>query len=334
MAESFNFKRVVFSKGQQGKFILQAQKTLSLKNSELANLLNLSSRTIIDWKKEKFLIPLNTAKSLSRKSGVKLPKIIETRKRFWYTMTGASAGGLAVYKKYGHIGGDQKYRKKKWREWWEKEGRHKPHPIINVTVPIHRPIKSTELAEFIGIMLGDGGMTKHQLRITLNYKDDKEYIKFVIKLIRKLFKVVPSIYLDIKNSVSDIAVSRRELIKFCERIGLKTGNKVKQQVDVPDWIKKNKKFQISCLRGLVDTDGSIFIHRYRVNGKWYSYKKLDFSSQSKPLRKFVYKTMQDISLSPRFSQEKSVRLDSIRDMKEYFLIVGSHNQKHLRRYLK
>jgi len=33
----------------------------------------------------------------------------------------------------------------------------------------------------------------------------------------------------------------------------------------------------------MDTDGCVFTHRYKSKGKWYSYKKLYFTSLSKPL---------------------------------------------------
>ena len=119
-----------------------------------------------------------------------------------------------------------------------------------------------------------------------------------------------------------------------EKLGLKQGNKIKQQVDIPNWIKRNKGYSVSCVRGLIDTDGSVFNHRYKVGGKYYSYKKLAFTSYSQPLRQSVFNVLKNKGLSPRFAQDKDVRLDSIRDMKKYFQVFSSHNPKHLKRYYK
>lgn len=189
------------------------------------------------------------------------------------------------------------------------------------------------MAEFVGIVLGDGGISDKQVTITLNSRDDKEYSTFVIRLIKNLFGVKPSLYHDSKYLAMDIVVSRTKLVKFCtERLGLKKGNKIKQQIDIPDWIKKNKKFSIVCLRGLIDTDGSVFVHRYRVKEKWYSYKKLSFTSYSKPLRRSVYEIMKSNGLNPRLSKNRDVRLDSVEDIKKFFDIIGSSNPKHLKRY--
>ena len=131
----------------------------------------------------------------------------------------------------------------------------------------------------------------------------------------------------------DIVVSRTRLVQFCvEKLGLVIGNKVKQRVDIPNWIKDNRKFQIACVRGLVDTDGCIFTHRYRSNGRYYSYKKFDYTSVSQPLLRSAYEILKENGLNPRFFRGKSIRLDSIEDIRKYFEIFGTSNPKHLRRY--
>ena len=146
----------------------------------------------------------------------------------------------------------------------------------------------------------------------------------------------PAIYEDKEDSVFDVTISRVELVRYCiNDLGLKIGNKVKQQVDVVDWIKQNKKFMIACVRGLIDTDGSVFDHKYRVNGKSYSYKKMDFSSSSRPLLSSVYAFLKNLGLKPRITKDgKKIRLESVEDVKKYFRLIGSHNPKHLNRYFK
>jgi hypothetical protein len=321
--------RIYFlKKNQQRDFINGILSKTSVE--EVAKLCNLSTRTIRDWRREKFLIDFKAAKVLSRKTGVKLPSSIRLKDDYWYVSSGSSAGGLAVYKKYGRIGGDPEHRKKKWREWWECEGKHKKHPIIGVAKPIKKPRFSRELAEFVGIVMGDGGITKLQVKITLHYKDDKEYGKFITSLIKKLFDVPVGTCYRKKDSVVHYIISRSKLVSFCvEKLGLKCGNKIKQQFNIPDWIKINKGYAVACLRGLVDTDGSVFEHRYKSNGKWYCYKKISFTSHSKPLRQSVFNIMRDIGLNPRLAGKWDVRLDSIKDVERYFNLVSSHNPKHL-----
>lgn len=323
--------RVSFLKEKQRRFINKILSKISVKKA--AKLCNLSERTIRDWRREKFLIDLGALRRLCRKTNISFPSKVKIRDHYWYVRLGASAGGIAVIKKYGRVPGDLKYRKKRWYEWWERKGKYKKHPIINIAKPIRKPPFSKKLAEFMGIVLGDGGITNNQVRITLHYKDDKEYGEYVAGLIKKLFDVYVGSCYRTKESVINYTVSRVELVRFCvKKLGLKVGNKIKQQIDIPDWIKKNKRYSIACIRGLMDTDGCIFTHRYKVSGKWYNYKKLAFTSYSEPLRQSVFNIIKNLGLNPRFAQRKDVRLDSKKDVERYFKIVGSHNPKYLKKY--
>jgi len=325
--------RVSFPKGKQKKFINKILSKISVKKA--AKLCNLSERTIRDWRREKFLMDLVALRKVCKKTAIKFPSNVELKDDYWYVAKGASKGGKALFKKYGRIGGNPEYRKKKWYEWWEREGKYKQHQIINTPLPIKKPRKSEDLAEFVGIMLGDGGITQYQARISFHSEIEKEYSRFVTDLIKRLFGVPIGVYYDKEDLSFDFVISRSELVRFCvEKLGLKKGNKIKKQVDIPEWIKQNKLYSIACLRGLVDTDGCIFTHRYKVNGKWYAYKKLSFTSYSEPLRQSVFNILKNNGLNPRFAQRKDVRLDSIEDMQKYFQLVGSHNPRHLKRYLK
>jgi len=322
--------RVFFPKGKQRKFINGVISHLSIK--EIAKLCNFSERTIRDWRREKFLVDFKSLKIICKKTGLKIPPNIKLRDRYWYTTKGARKGGLAVFKKYGRIGGNPEYRKKKWYEWWEREGKYKTN-IISLAKPINKPNFSEKLAEFVGIILGDGGISKSQITITLHSENDKEYSRFVVNLIKKLFNVYIGTCHRKDSKATSYNISRTKLIHFCiEKLGLKQGNKIKQQVDIPEWIKKNKLYSIACVRGLVDTDGCIFTHRYKSKGKWYSYKKLSFTSYSEPLRQSVFRIFRNNKLNPRFAQRRDVRLDSIKDMHKYFRIIDSHNPNHLKRY--
>src|SRR3989338_8704312 len=128
---------------------------------------------------------------------------------------------------------------------------------------------------------------------------------------------------------SDISVSNMNLVDYLITVGLKSGNKFKLQVDIPDWIKNNKAYSIMCVRGLVDTDGCIFKHTYKINNKSYIYKKLAFVSCSQPLRKSVYDTLKSVGIKSRFYSYRDIRIDSQKDMELYFKIIGSSNPKHL-----
>lgn len=328
MAEASKDKRAVFSYGKQRAFLERVAEEMTV--AEMARISRCSERAVRDWRREKFSIPLTAVHSLSKRSGVQVPKSMGERDAYAHIAKASRIGLATVIKKYGHIPRDEKYRKEQWRAWWEASGKFKKNPILK-SKAVHRPKHSEKLAEFVGIMMGDGGISEYQIVITLHHIDDLEYSKFVVDLITKLFKVTPSIYPSPKNSVNDIVVSRKELVRYLHELGLPIGNKVKQQFDIPEWIRRNRIFSIACLRGLIDTDGCVFTHRYKVKGKWYAYKKLSFTSASKPLRKSVYILLRECEFYPRIAGS-NVRLDRAEDVERYFSSIGSHNPKHLRRY--
>lgn len=275
-------------------------------------------------------MPLVAAQTLARRSHVSLPKTVRIREAYAHTSRAGKLGIVAVVSKYGRIPGDEKYRKARWQIWWDTEGRFKESRILQART-IHRPVRSSELAEFMGIMMGDGGISTYQITVTLHHTDDLEYSEFVKGLIKKLFRELPSVYHAPEKSVNNIVVSRKAAAEYLHTLGLPIGNKIRQQIDIPAWIKSDKKFWMACLRGLIDTDGSIFTHRYKVKGIWYAYKKLSFTSVSEPLRVSVHELLQKLGFHPRMTHT-DVRLDRVEDVTRYFSLIGSHNPKHLRRY--
>lgn len=197
---------------------------------------------------------------------------------------------------------------------------------------VHVPRRTPELAEFIGIMMGDGGMSRYQATITLNLVDDIEYSSFVIQTIERLFGYTPGVILRVDKTAIRIVMSRVKLVRFLETLGLPTGDKIRNGLNIPQWIIESDDFLIPCIRGLVDTDGSVFTHRYISKRKTYAYKKLSFTSASTPLLYSVGTALKKYGMRPRIGSNRDIRLDSIADMKRYFSIIGTHNPKHLRRY--
>ncbi len=117
--------------------------------------------------------------------------------------------------------------------------------------------KTTELAEFIRILLGDGHIQKfprtERIVITCGTHVSKtRYIKRIVGIVIKVFDKQPSVLKRKDNSAFDISLYQ---CKLCSRLGIPAGNKIKNNVGVPEWIKNKKQYMISCLKGLFETDG-------------------------------------------------------------------------------
>lgn len=323
--------RILLPKGEQQKFMGKILSKIS--TAKAAKFCDLSERTIRDWRRGKFLMDKNSMLNLCKKTNTPKPKNLKEKEDFWYA--NPYVGAKACIQKYGRIGGDQEYQKKKWYEWWNDRGRFIKSPLFR-RKPIKKPEKCKELAEFIGIMLGDGGMTTagQQIQITLNNIDDKEYINFVCKIIRKLFGRKPSVLTYKNERASKILLSSMNLVDYLMELGLMKGNKVKLQVGVPQWIKNDLNFSKACVRGLIDTDGCIFDERHKIKNKFYCYKRLNFSNRSVNLLEFVYNILGTFDLKPRSRKNIYVQIDSQTEIEKYFQIIGTSNPKHLKRYHK
>lgn len=154
--------------------------------------------------------------------------------------------------------------------------------------------KNSNLAELIGIVLGDGNLNKHprteNLRITCNSKDTG-YIKHIGSLIKRVFYKSPSIRK--RNDENAVSVDLYQC-KISERLNLPCGDKIRNNVGIPSWIFSDKKYILKCLKGLFETDGCF--HEDRDN---YT-RIIEFKNNCKKLRQDVYDSLIKLGFKPQF----------------------------------
>lgn len=192
---------------------------------------------------------------------------------------------------------------------------------------ITQPKESEKLAEFIGIVLGDGGLSRFQCFIYLNSDTDKDYAIYVAKLITELFSLLPTIIKHKKYKLLRVSVSSVNMIEYLLQKGLRLGNKVRLQVEVPVWIWSKSEYIKACIRGLIDTDGCFAIHKHTVNGKAYSYPKIAFTNSSLPILDFVYQGLKRLGFTPYKYLNKKIWLYNQREVRRYLDEVGTRNYK-------
>ena len=328
MPKSLISDRIIFpSKKQQVSFLSDIKNSKKKSWKKIALEWNINIRTLSDWKNAVRHMPYELAMSSSKKFKIELPKGATRLKWSNHASKAGIKGAEMNLLKNGKIGWDNEKRKEKWRTWWETKGKFKKIKLLQPK-EILLPKKSEGLAEFIGIMLGDGGIASYHVIISLN-KSEFLYRKFIIKLIKKLFGVNSKIYPRKDCQGVDIVVQRKKLVDFLVRMGLPIGNKVRHRADVPEWIMGSKKYKIACIRGLIDTDGCFFIHKYVSKGKIYNYVKIDFTSTSYPLLLSAYKILISLGFSVRICKnEKAIRIEKQEDVSRYFKIIGTNNLRY------
>lgn len=323
--------RYKLSKEIQTKYLQKVEFVSKLSHEQLAILFGVVGRSYRDWKRGKFAIPQRVVKIIEKKYHIDFPSSKQKTLSLWQKIKRdvSHKGGIALVQKYGGPGTPEGRRKGGIQALANMRARG----IIPTEKPFHAPNGySVELAELVGILLGDGHIGQSQWTISLNARADAQYALYVVQLIKKLFLFTPSVLHREKTHTLVIYSGGKRNIAYFQRLGLKIGNKVTQQVGVPSWITQNASYSAACLRGLNDTDGGIFKHTYVVGKKRYTYVKLSFTNRSIPLLQFVFTTLQTTGLTPKLVDKvanKRVWLYNHREVTQYIERIGTHNPRLL-----
>lgn len=187
-----------------------------------------------------------------------------------------------------------------------------------VVVPNKR---SAKLAEFYGIMLGDGHISRFQIVVTLGTKE-LNYVEYVSALMNELFEAKPTILIR-KDGYRDVYFGSVDLIKYLIADGFVT-NKVKYQVDIPPWIFEKPEWMASFVRGFFDTDGSVYQLRFGI--------QVSFTNKSARLLISLHKMLIALGYNPSAISTNRIYLTRRKDLTRFFSEVKPANTKHGRRY--
>lgn len=203
------------------------------------------------------------------------------------------------------------------------------YPLKSHRKPICIPAESEHLAELMGIIFGDGGINNNwQLVVTLNSNSDFQYSAYVARLIKDLFLVDVTIRKRLHMNALILVVSSMNLLDYLISKGAVRGNKINQEIDIPLWIRRSSSYKKAFVRGLVDTDGCLYIHKHIVSGKHYFNIGFCFTSFSENLIRSVAHIFQEFGIKPHIAQQnRRIYLYSERAVLEYLRVFGSSNPR-------
>lgn len=196
---------------------------------------------------------------------------------------------------------------------------------------------SEELAEFIGIMLGDGNLYYNQpskiyfIRVCNHTIDDKEYRIFIKNLFKKLFgeKFKPFQY---KKTETVLTSNNKNIFHLLEDYGLKRGNKKINNLGIPKWIMEEERYLKACIRGLIDTDGSVF---QKSRGK--GIPQIEISSKITKLQETFRDGLINMGFKPsnwsKGSNTPNCGLYSREQVFKYSKEIGFNNPKHMKKFI-
>ena len=308
-------ERVKFKEGQQRALIAYAMQKRDCNLVGLNKYLKISYFTLKKYYQEKFLLPKNLYFNICKISDISPSSFdIAYLPENWGASKAGKIGIAVVMKKYKDeiIG-------------WRKKALL--NSALNNTKRIQIPDLDENLSEFVGICLGDGTLTPYFVRISGDSRYDVPYFEHISRIIYLLFELKTKIEYDKKYNVIYITARSKNLCTFLhEKYKIPFGDKILNKAKIPEEIFVKNSFAISCLRGLIDTDGSI--SRRGRNGSQFC---LHFCSHNPHLLKQVVEIGKRIGVFTYFS-DKGAGTNNWGNIVKYFQIVGSSSLKHIIRF--
>jgi len=208
----------------------------------------------------------------------------------------------------------------------------------NNTKEFNIPNTDEKLAETFGIILGDGHLSEikkgnkvrvYCIRITGNSKTDKEYMySYIPNLFEEVFKEKGSVLKSKSINGCYFTIYGKNIVEFIKSKGINPGNKIENNQGIPDWIKKDLNLLKYCIRGLIDTDGSI-----HLISKSNKNLRIDYTSY---IPKLLNEVREGLILSgfhpSKIINNQHIFLSRQEEVDRYVKDVGFANSKNLNRY--
>ncbi len=309
-------KRVLFPLDKQREFIQNVCKEKSLRKFLYDNKIEISYSAFKKYYSERSTMPLRVFDLICEigkieKSNLDFKIINEN----WGAVKGGKKGIKILFKKY------DKRTLNKWRSIGGKNsnsgGREAKKISLSETV-------DEKIAEILGAHLGDGTLTKYFLRISGDKRYDIHYFSYLSSLIEETIKIKPTIRAENKRNTLYLEIRSREFCKeIHERFDIPYGDKIKGNASIPNEILENGNLMKACIRGLVDTDGSVC--------RRDNYICLAFDSRNEILINQVWNFCRKMNLfTYKFSEQ--IGTNSWKKIVKYFTIIGSSNMRHIIRF--
>lgn len=141
----------------------------------------------------------------------------------------------------------------RWRSQAKKDG------VIRGEYPAFK--KDGDLAELIGVVLGDGHIglfpRTESLRIVGN-AFNTGFIKRYARLVEKIFDQKPYVKKRNDSNAVDIRIYQKYI---SGRLGIPSGSRKDHTYCVPAWLLANREYVVRYLRGLYEAEGCFSVHR-------------------------------------------------------------------------
>jgi hypothetical protein len=185
---------------------------------------------------------------------------------------------------------------------------------------------NSELAEFVGIILGDGNINVKSTQITISGGEiDGSYVtEHIPSLIRNLFYKNVS-FGKLTSGGLDCSFGSRQIgLYLIQKWPYLSHGKI--NCKIPSEFFKDKNLLRACIRGLFDTDGGLHRHHVKSAQLKFTNKRVSLvDSLENGLKQLRYKPCRTIDHKSKNTHALYLFTE---DVKRYFKEIGSNNPKN------
>ena len=199
--------------------------------------------------------------------------------------------------------------------------------------------KQELLAEFVGILLGDGNLHKSSNCITIvGSLEDYEYFENrLIPLINQLFDISPSLKRRKDRNAYYVYFNSKKVMDYLTKeIGLVRGNKINAKI--PNFVLEDKKLATHFLRGLFDTDGCLKFSKQTK--KLHYYPRIQFCFKKTDFSKKVFEVIENLEFNvAKWSEKRGIfeldycHISGRENVEKWMDLIGSNNPVQKTKYL-
>lgn len=203
-----------------------------------------------------------------------------------------------------------------------------------------------DLSEVVGVILGDGCLSKYwsnseniwryELAFTGSSSEYTYYENFVQPTIKKYFGISGRLFLRKDNSTR-YHIKSRKVCEFFHSIGIPYGKK-SNNLSICDGILSKDDLAIACIRGIWNTDGSIYRRynkKYGNHKRVYNHLVMQLKMGSKLLITQVKKVLETVGIeSNKIIPESNtfvLRITQQEAISTYLSNIGFSNIHHINR---
>lgn len=323
--------RVLLKEGKQREFLKEAI-VLSRGLRPFLKLISTKNSTLKGWRYSGYLIPkekfdsiIHMYPELKCYNGF----IIKIKPDSW----GKIKGGKRTYKIIVERYGIDEIRKRQSNGIKSSALKRGENPAT-----LNLNYENKEFLEFYGALLGDGWMssftsrrynkTYWQLGLSMHIQHDKEYLIRIKRIVKELFNREGYLKYKPKHNSIEFIFGHKELIKkLNEELGFPVG--VKINLSIARRFLDNKDSMRHIIRGLFDTDGSIYFDRdknYRT-----PYPIIDICTYSNTLIEQLNEALKKENFKV-IKYKKGIRIKGHSQVQRWFRDISPQNKKHKLKY--